>query len=390
MLKKIMMITLLTFSILSGCSNQAPAAERKMAVPDQDEELFKESREIAECYRKIYEQAKEMGTIGTLEVTEDIIKCLGDSGYTAVDKENQIDMVNAGKVEEFDSKVKEKKNGELMILSVMNDGGFIRYDLKTNDGKAGVTQSLLSWNGGEPESDSKKEYPAYTWDYSENGYLFFEQYKPSGYDGPSGHTAIRVHSLDQTCRELNRKYIEPVGYYLNNMFITEWDESELQNLEFYDLFQAMYEMKYDKEFPYVYTSAEEFYDIPANEFEDIFTTYFHTDSQVIRQRTTYQAEGSTYQYRPRGRYDFGTTANIPYPEVTGYEENEDGTIKLTVNAVWPQKNTERAFCHEVVVRPVSEHSFQYVSNHIIPSDDNMEPAWYTKRLTKEEWDQLAP
>lgn len=388
--RKFMIIVLVSALLMAGCERGNEAAGRDHAVQSGKKELYRESEAIAENYREIYEQAVKTGTLGTLENIEEIVSYLGNLGYTAVDKENQVDMVNAKRVEEFNRKAKEKKTAELMVISVMEDGGFIRYDLKTEGGKISVTQSLLSWNEGHPESDYSKEYPAYTWDYSDSGYLFFEQYRPAGYDGPSGHTAIRVQPLDRKCRELNRKYILPVSYHLNNMFITDWNEEEFRDLDFYDLFQPMYEMKYGKEFPYRYTYTGDFYEIPENEFEDIFMTYFQTDSSVLRQRTTYFAENHTYQYRPRGRYDFGTTANIPYPEVTDYEENEDGTLKLTVCAVWPQKNTAKALLSEVVIWPLSEERFQYVSNQIIPTEGQMEPAWYERRLTKEEWEQLAP
>jgi len=43
------------------------------------------------------------------------------------------------------------------------------------------------------------------------------------------------------------------------------------------------------------------------------------------------------RYRERGMFDFAPTPEIPYPEVVSYEENRDGTVKPTVNAVWPEE-----------------------------------------------------
>ena len=84
-------------------------------------------------------------------------------------------------------------------------------------------------------------------------------------------------------------------------------------------------------------------------------------------------------------FDFGSTPDIPYPEVVSYEEQEDGTIKLVVDAVWPDRNMEKAYSHEVVVRPLDGGRFQYVSNHVIDSKDNAEPVWYRERLSDEKW-----
>lgn len=49
------------------------------------------------------------------------------------------------------------------------------------------------------------------------------------------YMAYRVLSLDETCRELNRKYILPIGYERNNMFLTDWSEEEFAELDFYDI-----------------------------------------------------------------------------------------------------------------------------------------------------------
>ena len=67
-------------------------------------------------------------------------------------------------------------------------------------------------------------------------------------------------------------------------------------------------------------------------------------------------------------FDFAPTPNIPEPEVVAYKKNPDGTLRLTVNAVWAEKCLEQAFCHEVTVRPLEDGSFQYVADtpHIVP------------------------
>lgn len=105
----------------------------------------------------------------------------------------------------------------------------------------------------------------------------------------------------------------------------------------------------------------------------------------MQKRTVFHQENDTYQYRPRGLYDCALTPYIPYPEVVAYEEKGDGTIELTVDAVWLEENLEQAFSHKVVVRPRSDNGFQYVSNYVIPSEHNVEPNWYTNRLNDEEW-----
>ena len=52
---------------------------------------------------------KEKSELNTLKVKRKIINCLEEKGYAAVDCDNQIDMVNREKVEDF-AKQRRKKN----------------------------------------------------------------------------------------------------------------------------------------------------------------------------------------------------------------------------------------------------------------------------------------
>ena len=74
--------------------------------------------------------------------------------------------------------------------------------------------------------------------------------------------------------------------------------------------------------------------------------------------------------------------------MVGYEENDDGTIALTVHVVFPYEGLSKVYAHEVVVRPMEEGGVQYVSNRIIPSENNYEETWHTPRLTEEEWKKI--
>jgi len=290
-------------------------------------------------------------------------------------------------VMQFVSSVENKKEGEVTIFCVQNRGGFIRYDLQTNDGKVQVLRSYLTWNGSKGETEEIEAYPAYIWNYSEEGYLFFEQFHKSGFDEPSSHTAIRVQPLDEKCRELNRKYLMTIGYNLNNLFTANWSEGDFQELNLYDLYESLHQMKKGQPITKSFLEEGVTYEIPKSEFEDVFQTYFRIDSRSLQQRTVYHENTETYQYRTRGVYDYASTSDIPYPEVIAYEENQDGTIKLRVNAVWPKENLGKAFCHEVVIRTLENGGFQFVSNNVIPSDDNVAVTWYTERLTDEKWQE---
>ena len=115
--------------------------------------------------------------------------------------------------------------------------------------------------------------------------------------------------------------------------------------------------------------------------------YFNIDSETLQSKTVYYSEDSTYEYKPRG-FEEVEYPEYPYSEVVDFTENSDGTITLTANVVFPYAGDSKVYAHEVVVRPLEDGGVQYVSNQIIPSEDNYEETWHTPRLTLEEWEEL--
>ncbi len=218
------------------------------------------------------------------------------------------------------------------------------------------------------------------------GYLFLEEYHPPGFDGAPGETGFRVQPLDKTCRELNRKYVMPLGYALNNLLITNWDNQNYTELDFYDLYEKMYYMKYGKQVPYEanYGGAE--YEVPKDEFEEVIKTYLPFSNSEIEKGTFYNSENRTFRYRPRGLYDCEFPYE-PYSEVISYEKLQDGTLKLTIEAVWEIRMLDQAITSELMIKPMEDGSFQYLSNKVIRSDQNANAGWYMPRLTEEEWEE---
>ena len=47
-----------------------------------------------------------------------------------------------------------------------------------------------------------------------------------------------------------------------------------------------------------------------------------------------------------------------------YIENGDGTLTLFVDGVWPDYNSDYAFTNQIVVRPLGNGAFRYLSNTI--------------------------
>ena len=392
--------------IVAGCGKKA---EENQKIPQNEEireeysekEQMGENRDsdgesIAELYRDIYEQAAEMGTVGEPEVTKSMVERIGEHGYAVVDEENQIDMVGSEQVLRFCRSVEEAQDDKLTIIAVTGSGGFIKYDLHTAEGAVNVTRGYYQYSNGILKNLSTVSYPAESWEYTKEGYLLFEgSYFSESYyvlslsDEPE-HTALRVEPLDETCRELNRQYLLPVGYGGNNLFLTDWSEQDFGNLDFYDVFDRLYPDIYEQPVPFTPDDdldSGAVYRIPADVFEHVIERHLQIDYEELQRKAAYIPEDQTYEYRPRGFYEV-EYPDIPYPEVVSYTENGDGTLTLTVNAVYPEENTSRAYTHKTVVRPLDDGGFQYVSNQIIFPEGGRELWWHSDRLTEDQWKKV--
>ena len=331
-----------------------------------------------------------------METIRSIVNCLGENGYPAVDSRNQVNMTEAEQVLEFCEKVDAQEEAEITILEVSYLGGFVKYDLHTKDGNVDVVRSYYKYENGNMKREVTGNYQAEYWNYTEEGYLMFsgvwfsEELYVLTLSGAEEHTALRVQPLDETYRELSRKYLRPIGFEQNNMFIVDWSEDDFGALNFYDMYDILYPKVNGQYVPYIADdnlAVSAVYRIPKEEFESVIMKYFNIDSETLQSKTVYDSEDSTYEYKPRG-FEEVEYPEYPYSEVIGYTENSDGTITLTANVVFPYSGNSKVYAHEVVIRPLEDGRVQYVSNRIIPSEDNSEETWHTPRLTAEEWEEL--
>ena len=385
---------------ISGCSDAPPeentVSETVIDVQAIQEESEEDADEIISVCIDLYEKAEEENKLADLETIRSIVNRLGENGYTAVDNKNQIDMTHAEQVKRFCKMVDAREKAEITIIDIDDLGGFIKYDLQTKDGNVDVIRSYYEYKDGAIQRNHIGTYQAEDWNYTEEGYLMFsgiyfsEELYALTLSGMEEHTALRVEPLDERCRELSRKYLLPISFEQNNMFIVDWSEDDFGDLNFYDMYDILYPKVNGQYVPYVADdnlSVSAVYQIPKEEFESVIMKYFNIDSETLQSKTVYCSENSTYEYKPRG-FEEVEYPEYPYSEVVGFTENSDGTITLTANVVFPYAGDSKVYAHEVVVRPLEDGGVQYVSNRIIPSEDNYRETWHTPRLTLEEWEEL--
>ena len=393
-------ISIMMLLSVSGCSDthleDEQVVESEIAVQDQQQNVKDNEDEIIEICSQLYKKASEENKIADLETVRIIVSQFGENGYPAVDSRNQINMTEPEKVVEFCEKVDAQEEAEITILEVSYLGGYVKYDLHTKDGNVDVVRSYYKYENGDMYREVTGSYQAEYWNYTEDGYLMFsgvwfsEELYVLTLSGAEEHTALRVQPLDETYRELSRKYLLPIGFEQNNMFIVDWSEDDFGDLNFYDMYDLLYPKVNGTYTPYVADDnlgVGAVYRIPKDDFESVIMAYFNIDSETLQSKTIYYAEDETYEYKPRG-FEEVEYPEYPYSEVVGFTENSDGTLTLTANVVFPYAGNSKVFAHEVVVRPLENGGVQYVSNRIIPSEDNYRETWNTPRLTAEEWEEI--
>lgn len=369
--------------LLCSCSNKNAVADAERTVIDFS--ISDENQFIADL-DDIYSSCQDMKCKTEeekLNQTRTVIESMGSKGYIAVDVENQINMANAENAEMFLSEVAENRDAGCTILQVMYDKSFVRFDFKSGGNNVMITRRFYVWENNCFVEKNEENYKAYTWKYTD-GYLFFERYRMGGYDGDSAYTALRVEPLDEKLRVLNRKYIKTIGYDSNNLFTTNWDESDMNKINYYDIYEALYKMKYGMSSPYSDEGVT--YMIEGKLYEKVFQEYLPVSTDVLQHVNVYDVSRQMYQYRTRGMFDHSVTPLVPFPEVVDAEYNADGTITLIVNAVSEKDESGRLFTHKVAIKEKENDGFEYVSNDVLTM--NKEGIyWYRDRLSDKEWQE---
>ena len=369
--------------LLCSCSNKNAVADAERTVIDFS--ISDENQFIADL-DDIYSSCQDMKCKTEeekLNQTRTVIESMGSKGYIAVDVENQINMANAENAEMFLSEVAENRDAGCTILQVMYDKSFVRFDFKSGGNNVMITRRLYVWENNCFVEKNEENYKAYTWKYTD-GYLFFERYRMGGYDGDSAYTALRVEPLDEKLRVLNRKYIKTIGYDSNNLFTTNWDESDMNKINYYDIYEALYKMKYGLSSPYSDEGVT--YMIEGKLYEKVFQEYLPVSTDVLQHVNVYDVSRQMYQYRTRGMFDHSVTPLVPFPEVVDAEYNADGTITLIVNGVSEKDESGRLFTHKVTIKEKENDGFEYVSNDVLTMGKEG-IYWYRDRLSDKEWQE---
>ena len=379
--------------LLTGCLHNNGKGNIRIESEEEQTGILDEGT-LDQClrvYQSIYDDAGN--DITDVQKQTQVVQGIGSLGYVAIDVENKIDMACAEQLQAFIQSKKQTKDADCIIFRIAVDQKFWVYRLLSRGEKVTIEQQCIQYHNQQMEISDLQEYDATEFCYTQEGYLFIEGYWVSNQMSAllaapeEEHIAFRVEALDAAYKAMNEAYIEPISYSLNNVFLVDWDAEHWGQLDFYDIFVKFYQECYQKECPYKRSedlSVGMEYQIPQDEFENVIRMHFPIEVETLRKLLRYNSDTQTYLFRPRSMDEIDY-AEIPYSEVVGCVQNADGSMTLTVNAVFPLKNTSRLFAHMVTVKN-ENGTIHYLQNRIINNSEG-EHWWHSDRYTDEEWQE---
>lgn len=112
--------------------------------------------------------------------------------------------------------------------------------------------------------------------------------------------------------------------------------------------------------------------VPSAQFEEVARAFFNISPAKLRSLSDFSSKDTCYYMCGYQTSYYNVVPRLPEPEVVDFRYNDDGTLTLTVDAVFPWYGTDKAFTHETTVRDTAT-GFQYVSNLVYESEDNIFP-----------------
>lgn len=349
---------------LVGCGGEKPAST---LAGDAETAALKAAR----ICRESIENCADM---------DGVLAALGAAGYAAVDEAGRHAFVNADKLRAFAVSMAEGKLAGAGYVRVCADGGVVYTEFYYAD-----TWHCKSIRVSETDGDAEGEV-TFTSDYaltdfriSDKGYLIYtcdipDNTAPSKHDGyivPT--TMLRLDTRDESVAAYD-KYVASIGYNANRIFTRSWSHDDLTGVNLNDVFLSLWRAEhgaylYYFDNPYPKLDGTSYSLVPKAEFETLVSKYISADETALVAASVCNAEHSAYPIEV-------TTAHrddsVPIPEVTAVCENEDGTVTLTVDALFVERATDRAFTHLVTLKPRPDGSMVMTANERLYSPDDIE------------------
>lgn len=355
-----LLFLLLPLLSLPGCASQG---EKGSEAPDP---VVQEALSAAETYRELLTEKEGCAM-------PEILSRLEEQGYTAGDVAGEYAFVNAEKIRELFAQKDTENPLRLAFLQVCEDGGLIDTHIFQRGGAWMCESARVAWEQGEATLTYVHSYPVTALKLSAKDTLIFTCEIPDntaesdhdGYIEPT--TLLRLSPADSICRGWNERVVSRIGYRGNNLYTSNWSQDDLSALCFNEVFAALYRAETGRllsyfDNPYPTGELRDITYVPKDAFEELIFHFFDLSSEKIAEHAQFDRETNSYPVEIQSLHG---PAQTPVPEVVQVSEGADGTITLTVDAVFVEGATDCAFTHVLTLRPAGDGGYFLLSNEIL-------------------------
>ena len=215
----------------SGGENTSEAKEETKTV----ERAKNRSLEIVSLYKDKYINAEKMTseyyynqTVISQEAVDEIENLLRDKGYPVMNSDSKYPtyLENAESVYEFWELVSANQNAEQELMTVSVTGEMYYTSLHYTDGKKYRTYIVVGWDeNNEPVVTSDSYIEIMDWELINDKEFYYQVVYPPRVPFDD-YALVRLAPMDKTLYDLTEKYVAPIGYFCNNMFVSEWNFME--------------------------------------------------------------------------------------------------------------------------------------------------------------------
>ncbi len=380
-------------NITPAPSSMPKISEKYNSIEDANKKETSAVREellsVANSCKDIYEQADKGSTFNVVldEATvQSMVTRIGQQGYSAVDYLGTMNMQCPDPIVYFGSTIASGEDTGVSYYMVYNDGQISVYHIARTNGIWYLIAMSAVWDDNdEPKILTEGRYAVGDVQYTDKGWLIYNRDTASFDDNQrantNSYTFVRVLPYDSTKRALAQKYVEPIGYFENNLFTTTWTEANLGVIDFNSLYAYLFGMYHGTASLTTANSADYFSAVsgtklrlvPTSSFENVVQYYFNIDSATLKNISDYSSRLGGYFFLPSSEDLYNSSPRTPVPEVVDYWYNADGTLTLRVDALNQWYGTDKAFSHELTVRENAGGGFSYVANTLITDENSIIP-----------------
>ena len=334
---------------------------------------------IAGIYGQVKEENSQKVSLSDERYTQ-MMHVLGTVGYPILSGSYLYCAFHYEMLENFLKNSMRGEKGEIVSYELHADGSIGRRKFSFDGTDMYILYTYAVWSeDDEPVMASHSYNRIKTWNYTDKGWFLFEYCvpeQPEVSEYVNGNAMIRVNPQNKEFAEIAEKYLFPIGYQGNNLFCSDWDAEHMEDLDYNALYQYLYAIEYGQRLE----EESYIYDVPEEEFESLLMKYLPITAEQLRRYAVYDEERRTYAWvRPGcGNYEpniFGTSM----AEITEMQENGDGTVTLTVDAVCEMMGSDAVITHQLTVELSSNESLgkdyssrssetgtiRYLKNHVL-------------------------